>query len=237
VLVPHSLCDLPSANKTIPIELSPCASHILLASPFVLSHWQLSRSILTVNKPTNSTTFSPTKRISSFIRHASIHHVTKNLLHSSIRYQIIMSIPPEQSSALHNHITPDPLPATWRISPEFEMQAASIPDQNRFEYESPAKLISTIKTTIDSGSADEYLLYFYSINHGHLPEIDEEFFWCKMRCTVRFITENSLSALICKILPWGRLYTLTLSFWMHILYKIKTIPSHTRDSIKSLDGT
>jgi len=148
-----------------------------------------------------------------------------------------MSIPPEQSQALQSHITPDPLPGTWRISPEFQMQAALIPEQNRFEYESPAKIISTIQTTIDSGSAEEYFLYFYSINHGHLPEIDAEFWKCRLRCTVRFTTENSLSALICKVLCGGNLSTLALNLWLRIEYMIGTIPGHTRHSIRPFYGT
>ena len=148
-----------------------------------------------------------------------------------------MSRPHEQAQALQSHITPDPLPGTWRISPEFEMQAALIPDRNRFEYQSPAKLISTIKATIDSGSAEEYFLYFYNINHGHLREIDKEFWTCRLRCTVRFTTENSLSALICKVLRAGNLRMLTLNLWPDIRYKIETIPGCTRDSIRSFYGT
>ena len=149
-----------------------------------------------------------------------------------------MSRPHEQAQALPSHITPDPLPGTWRISPEFEMQAALIPDWYRFEYQSPTKLISTIQTTVDSGSAEEYFLYFYGVNHGHLPEIDKEFWTCGLRCTVRFTTENSLSALICKVLCGGNLSTLALNLWFRIEKKInKTIPGRTRDSIEPLYGT
>ena len=148
-----------------------------------------------------------------------------------------MSISPKESQALQSHIIPDPLPGTGKISPEFEMQAALIPDQYRFEYQSPAKLISTIQTTIDSGSAEEYFLYFYNINHGHLPEIDEEFWTCQLRCTVRFTTENSLSALICKVLCRGNFSTLGLNLWFKIENRIeKTIPGRTHDSIEPLYG-
>jgi len=147
-----------------------------------------------------------------------------------------MSISPEQSQALQSHTTPDPLPGTWRISPEFEMQAALIPEQNRFEYQSPADLLSIIKRTVDSGSAEEYFLYFYGINHGHLPEIDEEFETCRLRCTVRFTTENSLSALICKVLCGGNLSTLALNLWFRIQYTIERIPGSTRDSILPFYG-
>ena len=147
-----------------------------------------------------------------------------------------MSIPLEQGQASQRLITPDPLPGTWRISPEFEMQAALIPDRNRFEYQSPAKLFSTIQTTIDSGSAEEYFLYFYGINHSHLPKIDKDFQTCGLWCTVRFTTENSLSALICKVL-WGNLSMLGLNLWYEIGYKITTIPGHTRNSIRPFYGT
>ena len=117
------------------------------------------------------------------------------------------------------------------------MQAALIPDRYRFEYQSPAKLINTIQTTIDSGSAEEYFLYFYNINHGHLSEIDKEFWACRLRCTVRFTTENSLNALICRILHGGNLSTLALNLWFDIRYKITTIPGHTRGSIREFYGT
>ncbi|PUU80379.1 hypothetical protein B9Z19DRAFT_1123633 [Tuber borchii] len=148
-----------------------------------------------------------------------------------------MSTPHEQTQGGPSHITPDPLPATWRISPEFEMQAALIPDGNRFEYQSPAKLISTIKTTVDSGSAEEYFLYFHGINHGQLAELEREYRWCELRCTARFTTENSLSGLICKILSGGSLNNLGINFWRHILFKIWKTPGHTCDSIDSFYGT
>ena len=86
------------------------------------------------------------------------------------------------------------------------MQAALIPDENKFEYKSPADLIGRIQTSIDSGSAEEYFLYFKGVTYDHLPEIDKEYFASQLpgQCTLLFTTENSLSGLICRILPGWR---------------------------------
>ena len=81
-------------------------------------------------------------------------------------------------------------------------------------------MIRTIQTTSDSGSADEYFLYFYGINHSHLGENDQEFWTCRLRSTVLFTTENSLSALICKVWCGGNLSMLALNFWYEIRDKI-----------------
>ena len=117
------------------------------------------------------------------------------------------------------------------------MQAALILDENKFEYQSPADMIRIIQTTVDSGSADEYFLYFYGVTHGHLREISRAFFLSDLRCTILFATENSLGALICKILPRGRLYALTFNLWGEVMLKIMLIPGQTCDSIDWFYGT
>ena len=146
-----------------------------------------------------------------------------------------MSLPHNQSQTLQSDITPDALQGTRR-STEFDMQAALIPDENKFEYQSPAHMIRTIQTTVDSGAADEYFLYFYDVAHGHLREIDREFWTCRLRCTVRFTTENSLSALICRILPGGRHSTITSNLWRKLMFKVNPIPGRPWDSIDSFGG-
>ena len=121
---------------------------------------------------------------------------------------------------------------------EFELQAALIPDKNKFEYQSPADLIRRIQTTIDSGSAEEYFLYFRGVTHDHLPDIDKEFFASQLpgRCTLLFTTENSLSGLICRILPGRRHRDLRLNLWMKIMLKISSIPGHALESIDRFGG-
>ena len=67
--------------------------------------------------------------------------------HSAILYKTIMSLPHNESQTLQSHITPDPFQGTRR-STEFEMQAALILDENKFEYQSPADMIRIIQTTV-----------------------------------------------------------------------------------------
>ena len=116
------------------------------------------------------------------------------------------------------------------------MQAALIPDKNKFEYQSPEDMIRRIQTTVDSGSADEYFLYFHGVPHGYLFEIDREFSTSKLRYSVRFTTENSLGALICRILPGARHLALTYTLSMKIGLKIRAIPGHTYRSIDEFSG-
>ena len=97
-------------------------------------------------------------------------------------------------------------------------------------------MIRTIQTTSDSGSADEYFLYFYGVTHGHLREIYREFSMSEHRCTVLFTTENSLSALICRILPGGRHKTLIMNLGMKLASKMGSIPGRTWNSIEFIGG-
>ena len=46
-------------------------------------------------------------------------------------------------------------------TPLFEMQAALIPDESKFEYVSARKLAVIVEKTFNSGSADQYFLYFH----------------------------------------------------------------------------
>ena len=163
----------------------------------------------------------------------------KNFLHSpDIHPQAIMSLPHNQSQTLQSHLAPDPLQGTRRRSTEFELQAALIPNKNKFEYQSPADLIRRIQTTIDSGSAEEYFLYFRGVTHDHLPDIDKEFFASQLpgRCTLLFTTENSLSGLIYRILPGRRHRDLRLNLWIKIMLKISSIPGHALESIDRFGG-
>jgi len=147
-----------------------------------------------------------------------------------------MSRSHNQSLILESQPTPDRLPEAIRRSTQFERQAALIPDEHKFEYESPAELLRTIENTVNSRSAEEYFLYFTRVTHDHLPELDWAFFRSNLKCTVRFTTENSLQALICRILPRGRHSTLMFNLRMEIRFKIAAIPGHTYKSIDPLGG-
>jgi len=144
-----------------------------------------------------------------------------------------MSLSPNQNLTLASHTTSDPLQdiGANTTSKQFVMQAALIPDESRFEYESAAELLSIIKHTADCGSAEEYFLYFHGVTHDHLPELDRVIFWSDIRCTVLFTTENSLQALICRILPGGRHKTLIMNLAMEISFKLDEILGDTYKSI------
>jgi len=119
---------------------------------------------------------------------------------------------------------------------QFEMQASLIPDENKFEYQSAPELIRIIDNTVKSGSAKEYFLYFHGVTHDHLRDLDREFQWSTAPGIVRFTTENSKQALICRILPGGKHRTLMFNLWTLIRFKIAAIPGHTYDSIDSFGG-
>ena len=144
-----------------------------------------------------------------------------------------MSLSSNQNLTLESDTTSDHRQDTSgrTTSKRFEMQAALIPDENRFEYESAAKLLSIVKSIANSGSAKEYFLYFHGVTHDHLPEIDRAFFESEIRCTILSTTENSLRALICRILPGGRHKTLMMNLLMEIGFKVSRIPGHNFKSI------
>ena len=116
------------------------------------------------------------------------------------------------------------------------MQAALIPDESKFEYESAPEMLRIIENTIKSGSAEEYFLYFHGVTHDHLPELNRVLFMSNLRCTVRFTTENSLQALICRIMTGGKHTTLFSNLWIRMMLKIGAIPGHTFDSIDTFRG-
>jgi len=120
---------------------------------------------------------------------------------------------------------------------QFEMQASLIPDENKFEYQSAPELLKIIDNTVKSRSAEEYFLYFHGVTHDHLRELDRELFLSTLRCTVRFTTETSLQALICRIWTGGKHRTLMFNLWTNISLKIGAIPGHTYDSIDLCGGT
>jgi len=47
---------------------------------------------------------------------------------------------------------------------KFEIQAALIPDQNKFEYQSTQELVRTVPGFADSESAQEHSIYFHSVS-------------------------------------------------------------------------
>ena len=141
-----------------------------------------------------------------------------------------MSASHNQGQTPQSEITPVPLLDATR-SPQFEMQASLIPDENKFKYQSAPELLRIINNTVKSESAKEYFLYFHGVTHDHLPELESKSFRSNLECTVRFTTENSLQALICRILTGAGHRTLTLNLSTSIKLKVAAIPGHTHHSI------
>jgi len=47
---------------------------------------------------------------------------------------------------------------------QFEIQAALIPDQNKFEYQSAMELVRTVEGFLNLGSAEEYFVHLHGIS-------------------------------------------------------------------------
>jgi len=99
-------------------------------------------------------------------------------------------------------ISPDSRPgARNRGATQFEIQAALIPQQNRFQYQSPAALVRTIKSIIDSKAAEEYFIYFEGIGGDEFDKIKTLLRRAYLVPSVRLTFENALDAAIIRITP------------------------------------
>ena len=119
----------------------------------------------------------------------------------------------------------------------FEIQAALIPEQNRFPYQSIQELVLAIETTIDSESAEEYVIYFHGISDREYDTIDETLREAQLQSSVRFTFENALDAAILRIMPRSEHHRLGTNFFMEIRAKIASIPSHGGDSVHGFGAT
>ena len=93
-------------------------------------------------------------------------------------------------------------------STQFEMQAAVIPKQNKFEYQTARKLVDTVEAFLSKG-LQEFVLYFDGISASEQEVIEKELHGVGLRHMVRFTFENALHAAILDISPgpcadsWG----------------------------------
>jgi len=119
----------------------------------------------------------------------------------------------------------------------FEIQAALIPEQNRFLYQSTQELVLTIQTIIDSGSAEEYFIYFHGISDSEFDTFEEELRKARLHSSVRLTFENALDAAILRIMPRSEHHKVGVNLFTEITAKIASIPSHGSRSVQWFGAT
>ena len=117
------------------------------------------------------------------------------------------------------------------------MQAALIPDQHKFEYNWEDDLVRKVKRIIDSGTADQYFLYFHQVAYSDFEFIDWELRRAQLRSKVRFTFENSLDAVILRIIPGPEHARVGTYLYSMIALKISSIPGHSIESIEGFGAT
>jgi len=118
----------------------------------------------------------------------------------------------------------------------FEMQAALIPDESKFEYESARKLAGIVEKTFYSGSADQYFLYFHGVVDREFDEIERELRRVQLRNAVRFTFENALDAAIIRITP-GPERRVGINLCFKIVDKIAPTPGLSPRPVELLGAT
>jgi len=68
---------------------------------------------------------------------------------------------------------------------EFETQAALISDRQKFKYRSASELARTVERIINSGTSDEYFLYFHGVVNPKFDVIDWELRRLRYACHLR----------------------------------------------------
>ena len=134
-------------------------------------------------------------------------------------------------------ILPDPRPGTKGRCTQFELQAALIPDESRFEYQSARELARTVQMTVDSGFEEEYFLYFHGVTDSESEVLEKELRAVQLRNSVRFTFENALDAAILRIMPGPAHSRIAGNFFRVIEHKITSIPGHDTWSIHYFGAT
>ena len=117
---------------------------------------------------------------------------------------------------------------------QFEIQAALIPDQYRFEYESARKLAKIVEGFVDSKSVEEYFVYFHGISDTEYEVIEKALRRAAVRGRVRFTFEAALDAAILRISPGNEHSLVSCNFDTRLMRKMTSIPGHDWDSVMGL---
>lgn len=142
----------------------------------------------------------------------------------------------------HRHPAASDDPRDWpggikySSSIPFRKQACLIP--HKFEFKFPGDLVKTVITTFDSFSAGECFLYFQGvITERDFEEIERKLKAAQLRTLVRFTSEDLLNATILRITPGPEHNIVAYDLYMEIVYKIASIPGHSRHSVSPVGAT
>ena len=114
---------------------------------------------------------------------------------------------------------------------QFEIQAALIPSQNKFRYQSARKLVKIVEGVVDSKSAEEYFVYFHGIADTEYEPIEKALRNAALRSTVRFTFENASDAAILRISPGPEHHVIGRNFIHEFWRKIDSTPCYDGDSV------
>ena len=120
---------------------------------------------------------------------------------------------------------------------QFKMQAALIPDRHKFRHQSAQDLLRTVRRIIDSETTDQYFLYFHGVVYYEFECIDRELRRTHLRSKVRLTFENSLDAVILRIIPGPEHARVGRYLYSMIALKITSIPGHSIESIEGFRAT
>jgi len=120
---------------------------------------------------------------------------------------------------------------------QFEIQAALIPDQNKFEYQSAPELVRTVQGFVDSESAEEYSVYFHGISDTECEVIERKLRAAGLMSTVRFTFEHALDASILRIRPGPDHHVIAAMFAFQFTKKMASIPGHSKGSVSCCGAT
>jgi len=134
-----------------------------------------------------------------------------------------------------DNIRPERRPsARNRGGTQFEIQAALIPQKNRFQYQSPAALARTIKSIIDSKAAEEYFIYIQGIGEDKFDKMETRLRKARLRRFVLLTFENALCAAIMHIRPTVYENRVSLNLFTRLITKISLTPAYAGGPIAGL---
>ena len=108
---------------------------------------------------------------------------------------------------------------------QFEIQAALIPDENKFEYQSAEELVTIVQGFVGLGSAHERSVYFHGISDTESEVIERKLDAVGVMGMVRFTFEKALDAAILRIRPGSDHQTIAYSFASDFTRKMNSIPA------------
>jgi len=120
---------------------------------------------------------------------------------------------------------------------QFEIQAALIPDQNKFEYQTAKKLVRTVQGFLRSGTAQEHTVYLHGITDAAAQGIGRKLRAAEIMRTVRITFEESLNAAILRIRPGSAHHMIASTFAHEFTQKMATIPGHGQYPVVCIGST